>query len=114
MMLKTIGILLLFVGVVFMLSPNGPGGAGSIDLSLLLGLGLAIVGVWLLQYNPVADIANDVKEGATTVLRGIRDEGDAHIENAKKHVRKAADDAESTARRRIHSMAKELDELAEK
>lgn len=114
-MFKTIGIIVLLIGIVFLLSWGSPGGSGgSIDGTLILGLGLAVLGIWLMQYDPIGDVKRDVAKGASSVIKGIQNDGDASVEKAKEKVKKVVDDTEATARKRIHSIAKELDELAEK
>src|SRR5882672_2087946 len=92
MSLKTIGIAIALVGALAFLFWDG--GSSAIGLNVVVGLLLVIVGVWMVQYDPVNEAKESIiRSGNETVKRmGITED------DAEQKIDQAADKAQKMVR----------------
>ena len=125
-MIKAIGLVLMFFGVVLLLGGvSSPSTDNSFNLTFILGLLLAIVGVLVFIYDPVEDAKNHLLHAVNTQLKTLpREEVEMKVRDAEKMVREthekvekdiqsAAENAKGETKRKINQMAKEVQRLTE-
>ena len=123
MVLKTIGIILLGLGIIFLLiwsnTLNTQGGGFTADF--FLGVILLLGGVGLLWYNPVEAAVNRVSSAterfmdrSTALPAEVKEKAENVQQDAQKFVqetKKEVKNAPASARKRINRIAKEIEDL---